>query len=113
MNNPSRGEVWFVNLNPVKGHEQAGVRPALVMSVDEFNNSAAGLVILLPITSKDRGIPLHITVNPPEGGLKNKSFVKCENIRCVSKERLIKCIGYVSSAVMEEVEDRIRIILNL
>jgi len=83
-----RGEVWLANLNPVKGHEQAGKRPSLIISVDLFNQGASGLVVILPITSKDKGIPFHVELNPPEGGLKVRSFIKCEDIRSISVERL-------------------------
>lgn len=110
---PSRGEIWFVDLNPVRGHEQAGKRPALVVSVDLFNNGHAGLVVVLPITTKDKGIPFHMEIYPPEGGLTEKSFIKCEDIRSISKERLLSIAGKVTSLTMEAVEDRIRILLNL
>ncbi|OYV95604.1 MAG: growth inhibitor PemK, partial [Planctomycetia bacterium 21-64-5] len=49
---PVRGEVWTVNLDPVRGHEQAGTRPALIVSVNRFNHGPAGLVVVLPITSR-------------------------------------------------------------
>ncbi|MDF9408826.1 type II toxin-antitoxin system PemK/MazF family toxin [Pelotomaculum isophthalicicum JI] len=110
---PTRGEVWFIDLNPVRGHEQAGKRPALIVSVDLFNNGPAGLVVVLPITTKGKGIPFHTEIFPPEGGLKEKSFIKCEDIRSISKERLISQVGKVSSLTMAAVEDRVRILLNL
>lgn len=110
---PSRGEIWFVDLNPVRGHEQAGKRPALVVSVDLFNSGPAGLVVVLPITTKDKGIPFHMEIYPPEGGLPEKSFIKCEDIRSISKERLLSLAGAVSLLTMAAVEDRIRILLNL
>lgn len=59
---PSRGEIWLVDLSPVRGHEPAGRRPALVISVDEFNHGPAGLVHVIPLTTKERGIPLHVEV---------------------------------------------------
>ena len=90
MAEPSRGEIWLVDLNPVCGHEQAGRRPALVVSVDGFNHGPAGLVIVIPITTKDKGIPLHVGVFPPEGGLNEQSFIKCEDVRSVAKERLVR-----------------------
>lgn len=62
---PSRGEVWMVDLDPTKGHEQAGRRPGLVVSVDLFNHGPADLVVLVPITSKAKGIPFHVEVNQP------------------------------------------------
>jgi len=113
MPQPSRGEIWLVNLNPTRGHEQAGIRPGLVVSVDLFNHGPAGLVVLLPLMTQDKGIPFHLEVNPPEGGLSAKSFIKCEDIRSVAKERLSRQLGAVSSTTMVAVEDRMRILLEL
>lgn len=113
MNTPSRGEVWTVNLNPVRGHEQAGYRPGLVVSVDTFNHGPAGLIVIIPITTKEKGIPFHVTINPPEGGVSKKSFVKCEDIRSVSTERLSKCLGTVSPGTLKAIEDRLKILLDL
>lgn len=110
---PSRGEVWEVNLDPTRGHEQAGSRPALVVSVDAFNHGSAGLVVVLPITTIAKGIPFHVDVNPPEGGVKRPSFIKCEDVRSVSRERLIAPWGAVSGHTMNVVEDRLRILLDL
>jgi mRNA interferase MazF len=109
----SRGEVWSVNLDPTLGREQAGARPALVLSVDKFNHGPADLLIILPITSKNKGQPLHVRVMPPEGGLKLPSFIKCDDIRSISKLRLKRFHGKVSEQTMAEVEKRIKILLNL
>ncbi len=113
MVTPSRGEVWTVNFNPVRGHEQAGYRPGLVISVDVFNHGPAGLVVIIPITTKEKGIPFHVAISPPEGGISKKSFIKCEDIRSVSTERLSKCLGVVSLGTLKVVEDRLRILLDL
>lgn len=110
---PNRGEIWQANLNPTKGHEQSGIRPVLVLSVDQFNHGPAELVVALPITSKERGIPLHVEVKPPEGGLKMTSFIKCEDIRSISKERLTEKLGAISEKTFQEIEDRLRILLRL
>jgi mRNA interferase MazF len=109
----SRGEIWSVELDPVRGHEQGKVRPCLVISFDRFNKGPAGLAVILPITSTDRGIPLHVRVIPPEGGLSSESFIMCEMIRSVSTERLTKLWGRVSARVLRDVEDRLRLLLNL
>src|SRR3989442_4242433 len=77
---PNRGEVWLTDLSPVRGHEQAGRRPVLIVSEDLFNQGPAGLVILLPITSTVRGIPSHVEVVPPEAGLKGQSAVVVEGV---------------------------------
>lgn len=110
---PRRGEVWTVKLDPVLGHEQAGTRPALVVSVDLFNQGPAGLLVVLPITSKEKGIPFHVGVSPPEGGLDSRSFVKCEDVRSISKDRLWRKRGRVSAQTLAQVEDRLRILLAL
>jgi mRNA interferase MazF len=111
---PSRGDVWFIDLSdPPKGHEQAGNRPALIVSVDKFNHGPADLVILIPISKVAKGIPTHVEVNPPEGGLTLRSFIKCEAVRSVSKIRLVKRLGTVTNKTMEAVEDRLQILLDL
>lgn len=113
MAEPCRGEIWFVDLDPIKGREQAGKRPALVVSVDLFNHGPAGLVVILPITTKAKGVPFHVAVNPPEGGLRERSFVKCEDVRSVAKERLVRRLGMVSAQTLVGVEDRLRILMGL
>jgi len=113
MDNPLRGEIWLIDLNPTRGHEQAGKRPALMVSVDLFNQGPAGLVVVIPVTAKEKGIPLHVEIKSPEGGLNKRSFVKCEDIRSVAKERLVQKLGRVTQNTMAFVEDRLRILLGL
>jgi mRNA interferase MazF len=113
MQEPSQSEVWLLDLSPARGHEQAGRRPGLVVSVDLFNQGPAGLVVVLPITSRSKRIPFHVKVEPPEGGLKETSFVKCEEVRCVSKDRLLKRWGTVTPVTMSAAKDRLRILLDL
>lgn len=109
----ARGEIWLADLNPVRGHEQAGRRPVLVVSVDAFNQSRADLVVVIPITSTLRPIPFHVVVQPPEGGLTNPSALLCEAVRSISKDRLVTRWGTVSAATISQVEDRLRILLHL
>ena len=113
MSNALRGEVWLVELDPTRGREQQGQRPALIVSTNGFNKSPADLVVLIPLTSKDKGIPWHVAVAPPEGGVKTKSFIMCEAVRSVSKERLAQRWGAVSAATLDDVEDRLRILFDL
>ena len=110
---PSRGEIWLADLNPIRGHEQAGTRPCLVISVDLFNQSPAELVIVLPISTKGKGIRTHVRIEPPEAGIKEASYIKCEDIRSISTERLITRWGTVSSSTMAAVEDRLSILMGL
>jgi mRNA interferase MazF len=108
-----RGEVWLVNFDPTRGREQAGKRPALVVSTNGFNKSPAELVVVIPITSKDKKIPWHVPVEPPEGGTKTKSFIMCEAVRSISKERMVERWGIVSTTILHEVDDRLRILMDL
>lgn len=113
MSPASRGEIWFVGLDPTKGREQAGMRPALIISVDIFNHGPAELVVVIPITSRAKGIPLHVEIEPPEGGLTMTSFVKCEDVRSISTSRLVRRLGKASIQTVESVEDKLRVLLGL
>lgn len=111
---PLRGEVWVAQLNPIRGHEQAGTRPVLVISVNGFNSSAARLVYVASITRTVRGIPLPVAVMPPEGGLRAPSVILCDAVRSVSLERLVeRPWGSISAATLALVEDRLRRVLGL
>lgn len=110
---PSRGDIWLVDFDPTRGHEQAGKRPALILSTDALNRSMAGLVIVLPLTSKAKGIRSHVRLVPPDGGVRVVSFIKCEDIRSVTTERLDRRWGRVTSQKMAAVEETVRILLEL
>ncbi len=110
---PRRGDVWYADFDPVTGHEQGGRRPALIVSDDDLNDGPAELVIALPITTTDRSIIWHVAANPPEAGLQRRSFIKCEDIRAISKLRLAGRLGTVSPATMRQVELILRALLEL
>ena len=113
MTEPARGDVWRANLSPTTGHGTRGTRPCLIVNVNLFNQGPAGLVVVLPITTREKGIPLHVQVSPPEGGLPKRSFIKCEEPRTISKTRLTSQLGKVSERTMAEVSDRMQILLGL
>jgi mRNA interferase MazF len=110
---PQRGEIWWADFSPTRGHEQRGRRPALVVSDDRFNESAAGLVLLCPLTTTERpSIPWHIEVRS-EADLPHRSFVMCEQVRSASTQRLSERAGTAPSSVMQQVEDRLRVLMAL
>ena len=110
---PSRGEVWQVALGPVKGREQGGERPAMVISVDAFNRGPADLVIVIPVTSRKKGIVTHVPVPKGESGLDSDSYIKVEDIRSVSKSRLVRYRGELAPLRVEAVEQILRMLTGL
>jgi len=90
-----RGEIRWANLNPVRGHEQAGLRPVLILSHDIFNEKS-GTVIAVAITSQPQkaGFPLTLELKSPD--LPKKSWLKISQIRTLSVERIGKVIGKAS-----------------
>jgi len=97
-----RGEIWWADLDPAKGHEQAGTRPVLVISHDVFNTKS-GTVIALAITSQEprAGFPLTFPVKSLK--MPKTSWVKMSQIRTISTERLRKRIGCVSEDELSEI----------
>lgn len=111
---PLRGEIWLAELNPVRGHEQSGRRPVLIVSADRLNHGPAGLVFAIPLTRIDRRIPAHIPLEPPEGGVTSRSLLLCDALRSISKDRLSgQPWGMVSGATMARVEEILRLLLEL
>jgi mRNA interferase MazF len=90
-----RGEIRWADLNPVRGHEQAGLRPVLILSHDIFNERS-GTVIAVAITSQPQkaGFPLTLELKSPY--LPKKSWLKISQIRTLSVERIGKVIGEAS-----------------
>ncbi len=113
MATPSRGEIWFADLNPTSGREQAGWRPVLVVSADIYNHGPSGLVVVLPLTSRLRDIAIRVRLRPPEGGLKVESDILCDEIRTVSRERLDTHWGAVADDTLALVAARLRALLAL
>jgi mRNA interferase MazF len=105
--------VWDLNFESTTGHQQPATRPALILSEDIFNQGPAGMVVVAPIARMQGKIRWHVPLAPPEGGLGAKSFIQCENVRSVSKQRLKRRRGRVSPPVIQQVEDRLRILLGL
>lgn len=109
-----RGSIWFVDLDPVEGHEQGKKRPCLIVSDDLFNASASGLVAVVPITKRQRPMVWFIPIDASEGGLKMQSYIISNQVRVISVARLIGSpLGTVSSLTMIKVERSLRLLLGL
>lgn len=90
-----RGEIRWADLNPVRGHEQAGLRPVLILSHDVFNERS-GTVIAMAITSQPQRASFPLTLELKQGRLPKRSWVKISQIRTLSVERIRKRIGRAS-----------------
>jgi mRNA interferase MazF len=111
--NPRAGEIWDVSFSPQIGHEQGGIRPALVVSVDGFNDIPHSFRIVAPITGTDRGLPNHLRIAPPEGGLTKPSVIMCEQVKSQSVLRFRRKRGDASLETVEQAQRLIGIFLNV
>jgi mRNA interferase MazF len=84
-----------------------------VLSVNQFNHGPADLVVVIPITSRYKRIASHVRVPAGEANLSADSFIKCEEVRCVSKRRFANYWGSVKPETMRAVERLVRVILGL
>ena len=109
---PQRGEIWLVNWNPARGSEQAGERPALVIQND-IGNEHAATIIVAAISTTIRLYPMNVSLEPPEGGLSKPSIVNAGQILTISKERLKKKLGKVNQKKMLEVNQALKLSLDL
>lgn len=109
-----RGEIWLADLSPTKGSEHAGIRPVLVVQTDRANPYSPNTIIV-PFTTKirQRLLPSHVFVSSSDEDIKDDSVLLCEQIRVFDKSRLIKKFGKLSENPMSEVEQAIKIILEL
>ncbi len=79
---PKQGDIVFLDFNPTKGHEQAGVRPAVIISNNTFNQNTK-MVILCPITSNNKEFPTHYKL---EDTTNVHGSVLCEHVRSINYE---------------------------
>jgi mRNA interferase MazF len=97
-----RGDILWADLNPVKGHEQAGQRPVLILSPEIFNERS-GTVIAMALTSQPQRAAFPLTMEIASVALPKPTWVKIGQIRTLSVERLGKRIGRVSDEEMSQI----------
>ena len=109
----NRGEIWLADLRPMRGHEPAAC-PVVIISTNTFNHGPANLVFVLPLTRMDRRIPMHVPIDPPEGGVAARSYIVCDALCSMAKERLrTEAWGRVSAVTFHKVVDHLGILLAL
>lgn len=97
-----RGEIYWADLNPVRGAEQAGLRPVLIISHDIFNERS-GTVIALALTSQEPRAGFPLTFELADVNLPKKSWVKISQIRTLSVGRIGKKLGWISPEELEQI----------
>ena len=106
---PDRGDVVWISLNPQAGHEQAGRRPALVLSPMAYNDRV-GLAILCPITSQIKGYPFEVLI--PEG-LSARGVILADQVKSVDwRARRAELICTLSPETVAEVLGKLRTLLG-
>jgi mRNA interferase MazF len=111
-----RGEIYFVNLNPVKGREQAGQRPVLVLSVNAINKLP--LVVTVVVVTKGENVssdyPTNVRISPEESGLPIETVFLCFQIRSLDPKRFSeKPACKLSDKVLKSIEISVRHCLGL
>ena len=109
---PRRGEVWLINFNPGRGSEQKGIRPAVVIQNDT-GNIYASTTIVAAITSTIKEFPVTVVVATGEGGLRQKSMVNLAQLLTIDKHRLQKRLGNLTESTMGQVDEAIRVSLDV
>lgn len=108
---PSRGEIWLVDWSPGRGSEQLGRRPALIVQNNHGNHSRGYTnTIVVAISTKGLDIPLHVRIAKSRAnGLREDSFVRCEQVLTISKSRLTgRPWGRLTPEQMERVDSALR-----
>ena len=85
----------------------------MIVSANRLHQGRSRLAYVLPMTRTDRGVPWHVAVDPPEGGTTARSFVMCDQMRIFATKRLLHRRGAISARTLAEVEDRLRVLLDL
>jgi mRNA interferase MazF len=110
-----RGDVFDARLSPTEGSEQAGVRPVVIVSRDAINKNST-VVVVAPLTKAanlQRNYPNNVTIAIGEGGLTFPSVLLGGQVRAISKTRLLRQRGTLSTEIMQQVDRALRITLDL
>lgn len=108
----NRGDIWLVDFGDPIGSEQAGRRPSVVVSADRLNQSRAGVVIVVPCTTRHRGLPSHVELDPQTSGLKEVTYAKCEDVKSVSEKRLITKLGDADEEALFDISRALAFLLG-
>jgi len=108
-------QVWLVDFGQPAGHEQGGIRPAVVVASDLHCRFPIDMTLVLPLTAADRGLPHHVSVSSGGAGLDRQSWVRTEDVTAISTTRLMSPhpLGRLSAPEVEAVQSWLRRMLAL
>jgi mRNA interferase MazF len=97
-------QLWAVDFGPPAGHEQGGVRPAIVVGSPEHCALAVDVMLVVPLTTRDRGLRHHVRIASESSGLRHPSWARTEEVRAISTARLTQSapIGIASAEEIDE-----------
>ena len=105
MNKIKQCEIWLTDLNPIKGSEQAGVRPVVIIS-GNLMNEHLNVVITCPLTSKIKNYKGNVVLQPnSKNNITQPSEIMTFHLRSMSKDRLIKKIGSISEKELSQIKE--------
>lgn len=110
-----RGEIWWTDFGQPFGSEPAYRRPALVIQADAFNRSAISTVLLVPLT-RTVGLasaPGNVMCRPRDTGLSKPSVVNVSQLTVADRRRLLEKAGTLPGRLLKQVEDGLRLVLDL
>jgi mRNA interferase MazF len=109
-----RGDICLIDLNPVIGTEQSGIRHAVILQTDKANKVSPHTIIA-PLTTKIRNaiLPSHIVIESGSFGLNQNSVILCEQIRAINKKRILKYIGFLPPDKIAELDRALIEILDI
>jgi mRNA interferase MazF len=107
------GEIWLAQLDPTVGQEQGGRRPVVIVSSNGLHALPINMIVVVPLTSHDRGLVTQPRVASERSGLSRVSFARPEDIRAIDAGRLQRRLGEVSSDEFGEIRKVMRYFLDL
>lgn len=98
-------QVWLADFGSPAGSEQGGTRPAVIVGSEDHCRFPIQMALVVPVTTRDRGLPHHIAISSTESGLQRSSWARTDDIRAISTTRFTRTapLGQLSDEEVEQV----------
>lgn len=108
-----RGDVFYADLSPVKGSEQDGIRPVLIVQNDIGNKYSPTVIAVAITTQRKPKLPTHIPIEKQKANLPKNSVIMVEQIRTLDKSRLLQKVGTLDEEIMQKVKKALKISFSI